>query len=101
MEMVNKQDHFVYKDLIAGINDLLFSNYTMPMNLGSNDEHSIIDLINIIKKINPSKSKIIFDLPQDDPKEKSNLDLASKILNYKNSVTLEEGLITTINYFKI
>ncbi len=90
------------EDLIVGINDLLFSNYTMPMNLGSNDEHSIIDLINIIKKINPSKSKINFlDLPQDDPKRrKPNLDLASKILNYKNSVTLEEGLITTINYFK-
>ncbi len=89
-------------DLIVGIDNLLFSNYTMPMNLGSNDEHSIIDLINIIKKINPSKSKINFlDLPLDDPKRrKPNLDLASKILNYKNNVTLEEGLITTINYFK-
>ncbi len=89
-------------DLITGINDLLFSNYNMPVNLGSSKEYSMLELIKIISKINPSNSKItFFDLPQDDPKmRRPNLSLASKIINFKNKIALEDGLLKTINYFK-
>ena len=89
-------------DLITGINDLLFSNYNMPVNLGSSKEYSMLELIKIISEINPSNSKItFFDLPQDDPKmRRPNLSLASKIINFKNKIALEDGLLKTINYFK-
>tara|TARA_B100001113_G_scaffold349982_1_gene346315 strand:- start:2830 stop:3777 length:948 start_codon:yes stop_codon:yes gene_type:complete len=89
-------------DLITGINDLLFSNYNMPVNLGSSKEYSMLELIKIISEINSSSSKItFFDLPQDDPKmRRPNLSLASKIINFKNKIALEDGLLKTINYFK-
>ena len=100
----NQTRSFCYiDDLVVGIDKLINSKYNMPINLGCDDEYTMLELIDLIKKINPSESKLsFFNLPENDPKRrKPDLSLARKVLNFKNKIKLEEGLIKTIDYFKI
>ncbi len=89
-------------DLIKGLYNLMESNETGPINLGNPAEFKIIELANKIIKITKSKSKIVYlNLPQDDPQQrKPDISLAMKILNWSPNVTLDEGLLKTIDYFK-
>ena len=89
-------------DLICGIDLLLKSKLNCPVNLGNPAEHTINDLIKIIKEINPNDSKINFyDLPTNDPKRrKPDISLANKKLNWLPKITLKEGLINTFKHYK-
>ncbi len=89
-------------DLIKGLYNLMESNETGPINLGNPAEFKIIELANKIIKFTKSKSKIVYlNLPQDDPQQrKPDISLAMKILNWSPNVTLDEGLLKTIDYFK-
>lgn len=90
-------------DLIVGICKMMQTeNFQGPCNLGNNQEHSILEFAQKIIELTNSKSKIIhLDLPQDDPKfRKPDLALAEEKLGYKPKVSFEEGLLTTIQYFK-
>lgn len=89
-------------DLVDGIIKLLFSNYSLPVNIGNPNEITIIKLAKIIIKFTNSKSKIAFKpLPKDDPKLRCpDITLAKNILHWQPRVSLEEGLKRTIVYFK-
>ncbi len=91
-------------DLIDGLILMMKSNDQIsgPINLGNPDECTIIDLAQKILKITRSDSKIIFKkLPIDDPKKrKPDIELAKKELNWKPSITLDEGLDKTIHFFR-
>ncbi len=80
----------------------LNKNISGPINIGNNTEFTIKNLALTIKKITKSTSKIVYHKRQeDDPyKRKPDIKLAKKILNWKPSVTLNEGLIKTIKYFE-
>ena len=54
-----------------------------------------------IISLTSSNSEIIFkDLPQDDPKmRRPDIDLAIQKLGWSPSISLDEGLKKTINYF--
>lgn len=72
-------------------------------NIGNDDEKTILEFANLIKKISGSKSKIAFaeKLPEDDPKQrKPDISKANTVLSWRPKVKLEEGLKETINYFK-
>ena len=88
-------------DLIEGLIKLMQSNYTFPINLGNEEEISILKLAELIKsKINKDIKIGYFDLPLDDPKcRKPCLEKAKYFLNWNPNVTLSEGLNQTINYF--
>ncbi len=88
-------------DLIKGLNKLMFSQYSKPVNLGSQKELSIIDLAKLIKRKVNNKINIIYkDLPNDDPmRRKPDLSLAKNILNWESYTSIEDGLEKTINYF--
>ena len=75
---------------------------TGPFNLGNPVEYSIIEIANLILKMTNSKSKLSFeDLPQDDPqKRRPNISLARKHLLWEPKIKLEDGLKSTIKYFK-
>ena len=75
---------------------------TGPINLGNPVEYSIIEIASLILKITNSKSKLSFKkLPQDDPqKRKPNISLARKHLLWEPKINLEDGLKSTIKYFK-
>ncbi len=89
-------------DEIEGIYRLMMSDYTLPVNIGNPEEHTILEFAEIILKITGSKSKIAFkELPVDDPKQRRpDITKAKKLLKWEPRVSLEAGLKETIKYFK-
>ncbi len=93
-------------DLIDGILKLAKTKneITSPINLGNDStEFSIFDIARKVLDLIPkSKSKIVLkDLPIDDPKQRRpDLTLAKTLLGYNPTISLEKGLIETIEYMK-
>jgi dTDP-glucose 4,6-dehydratase len=89
-------------DMIDGVYKLMRSNINTPINLGSPDELNILGLAKKIIELTNSKSKIKFkELPVDDPKTRQpDISLAKKMLKWKPTVKLGEGLKKTISWFK-
>jgi UDP-glucuronate decarboxylase len=78
-------------------------DFTGPVNLGNPSEFTILEMASKIIELTGSKSKIEFNpLPQDDPvQRKPDITLAKKILHgWEPKLSLEEGLLKTIDYFK-
>lgn len=101
----NQTRSFCYvNDLVNGLVLLMNSknSITGPVNLGNDSEFTVLQLAENIIKLTKSSSNMIFKpLPEDDPQQrKPNIDLAKKILNWYPEVTLHQGLVKTINYFK-
>lgn len=91
-----------YKDLIRGIEHMLFSDLNTPVNLGNPNEMTILQLAERIIALTGSKSRIIFkDLPVDDPKiRQPDISKAKKHFSWEPKVALDDGLLETIQYFK-
>ena len=73
------------------------------INLGNPDEKSIEEIGKIILKHTGSKSTISkdFEIDKDDPeRRKPDISKAAKLLNWSPGVSLANGLIATISYFK-
>ncbi len=90
-------------DLIDGIYKLATDcNYSLPINLGNDNEYTISEFAQEVIKITGSKSKIIYKpLPQDDPKvRRPDISLAYEKLGWKPKVPLEKGLKNIVEYFK-
>lgn len=89
-------------DLVDGLIKLMNGQYVGPINLGNPGEFTIKQLAELILKMTNSKSRIIYkSLPQDDPKQRRpDISLAKKILKWKPTVSLEQGLGKTIEYFR-
>ena len=92
-------------DLITGVINFMNireKNITGPINLGNENEFSVLTLAHNILEITSSSSNIIFkDLPSDDPKQrKPDLTYAKKIISWDPKIELVEGLTKTIKYFK-
>jgi len=96
---------FIYiVDEIEGILKIVYKDETNGevINLGNNKEFTILELANIIKDLTNSNSKIVFKpLPIDDPVRRCpDITKAKKILNWKPTTSLEDGLKKTIAWFK-
>ncbi len=92
-------------DLIEGMIRMMNTpdEITGPINLGNPSEFTILEMANLIIELTKSKSKIVFNtLPQDDPcQRKPDIGLARKTLDgWEPKLSLREGLIKTIDYFK-
>ena len=89
-------------DLVEGLIKLMESDQNGPINLGNQDEFTIIELANSIRnKVNPYLEFNYKPLPQDDPMQrKPDLSLAKKFLNWQPKISLDEGLEKTIPFFK-
>ena len=89
-------------DMIDGLFKLLMSDVNSPVNLGSAEEISILEIANEIVQLTDSKSVIEFkNLPENDPKiRQPDIEKARNILHWKPKVTRYDGLKKTIEYFK-
>jgi dTDP-glucose 4,6-dehydratase len=89
-------------DLVAGIRKLMASSTTDPVNIGNPHEMSIEDMAKLVIKMTGSKSRIVFKpLPTDDPKvRRPDITRARTVLGWEPKVGLEEGLTSTIEYFR-
>ncbi|MCD8025346.1 MAG: SDR family oxidoreductase [Candidatus Gastranaerophilales bacterium] len=91
-------------DLVEGLIRMMENKkeFLGPVNLGNPCETSILDFAKLIIKMTNSNSKIVFcPLPSDDPvQRKPDITLAGEKLDWKPNISLENGLLKTIEYFK-
>jgi dTDP-glucose 4,6-dehydratase len=90
-------------DQIAGLCALLDSGWDGgPVNIGNPDEHTVLELAKLVIEMTGSGSQIIFEpLPQDDPvRRRPDITLAGRILGWRPTVSLREGLARTVEWFR-
>lgn len=89
-------------DLVDGIQKALFSSLNEPVNLGNPNEMTVLDLAHHVIRLTRSQSAVEFKpLPKDDPKVRQpDIGKAKHQLGWEPRVSLEEGLLKTIEYFR-
>jgi dTDP-glucose 4,6-dehydratase len=89
-------------DLIDGIERLMLSDAVDPVNVGNPHELTIRALAERIIAIVGSKSRVVLKpLPVDDPKVRQpDITRARTLLGWEPKVPLEQGLTTTLAYFR-
>ena len=87
---------------MEGIVRLMRSGEHDPVNIGNENEITILELAHTIIRLCGSGSEIVFrPLPQDDPQlRRPDTTRAREILGWKAAVSLEEGMKKTIAYFR-
>jgi dTDP-glucose 4,6-dehydratase len=88
--------------LVDGIIKLMLSNVNDPVNIGNPREMTIEQIAKTIITMTGAKSKIVYrPLPTDDPRVRQpDITRARTLLKWEPKVTLEEGLVKTIDYFR-
>lgn len=90
-------------DLIDGFIRLMSTGngFTGPVNIGNPNEFTIRELAEKVIEFTGSPSKLVYKkLPQDDPKQRQpDISIATKELDWRPTVMLDEGLKETILYF--
>lgn len=78
------------------------ANFIGPVNIGNPGEFTMLELAEMVLRLTGSRSKISFKpLPSDDPKQRRpDISLAKQALDWEPKVSLEEGLVKTIAYFR-
>lgn len=90
-------------DTVAGMLLLLFREGTkgMIVNVGNDNEMSVLELANIVTELTGTESNIVFkELPKDDPLRRKPDLTKAKTLGYSPKVKLEDGLRETIKFYK-
>ena len=74
-----------------------------PLNIGTNEEIKIKDLVKLILKLSLHKPKVIFDVskPSGQPRRNCDTRKVEEKIGFKARVNLEEGLRETINWHKL
>jgi UDP-glucuronate decarboxylase len=101
----NQTRSFCYvDDLVDALVRLMATSdeFTGPVNLGNPGEFTILDLARMVLELTGSKSELVYKpLPQDDPMQrKPDISLAERVLGWKPTVPVQEGLRRTIEYFR-
>lgn len=90
-------------DLVRGL--LLLADhhdFHGPVNIGTQYEMTVKELAELISTLTSSKSEIIYQpSPEDDPKQRRpDTTIAKKQLEWKEEVSVKDGLMKTIAYFQ-
>jgi dTDP-glucose 4,6-dehydratase len=91
-------------DLIEGIYRLLLSEEHMPVNLGNPDEMTILELAKIVNRLLDNQAEVVIfpdKRGEGDPqRRRPDISRANKILDWKPTINLEEGLHKTLPFFQ-
>ncbi len=89
-------------DLVTGIIALMESDVNEPVNIGNPHEMTIEEMARLIVQMTGSKSRIVFrPLPADDPQVRQpDITRAKTLLGWEPKVPLDQGLTSTIDYFR-
>ena len=85
-------------DLVEGIWRFLATDATGPLNLGSQEEVTVLVLAELVRTLTGSRSEIVFaQRPTDDPQMRCpDVTLARNLLGWEPATDLREGLLRTI-----
>lgn len=92
-------------DTVDGLMKMMFEGNARGevINIGSPDEHTVLEYAEMVKKLTDSKSEITLSeqLPEDDPlRRRADITKAKEILHWEPKVSLEDGLKKMIQYVK-
>ena len=89
-------------DLVRGLVALLNSDASEPVNLGNPEEVTIRTLAEAVLELTGSDSELVEEpLPIDDPKVRCpDIGRAREVLGWEPTVTLRNGLVPTIDWFR-
>jgi dTDP-glucose 4,6-dehydratase len=89
-------------DLIEGIVRLSRSDEHLPVNIGNQDEFTILECAQAVLEVTGSKSELQFvDLPVDDPtRRRPDIAKARALLGWEPKIKLREGLERSLEYFR-
>ena len=90
-------------DEVDGLLELLLSDWSGgPMNIGNPEEHTILELAQLILNLTGSDSPLVFEpLPENDPvRRRPDITLAGRQLGWKPETDLAEGLARTLGWFR-
>lgn len=89
-------------DMVTGIIALMNSQHSEPVNLGLDNEVSILEVAKKIIQLIDTQSEIVFvEGRTDEPQHRRPLlDKAKLILKWEATVGLEEGLLKSIDYYR-
>ena len=92
-------------DLIEGMIRMMQTDddFIGPVNIGNPGEFTMLELAEMVLRLTKSHSRIVFKpLPADDPHQRQpDIRLAhDKLGGWQPTVTLEDGLSRTIDYFR-
>jgi dTDP-glucose 4,6-dehydratase len=90
------------EDTVEGLLALVASDETGPVNVGSDDEVTMLELAERVRDLAGSASTVEFvGLPEDDPKvRRADTTLARERLGWEPRVGLDEGLKRTLEWFR-
>jgi UDP-glucuronate decarboxylase len=91
-------------DLVRGFVSMMGTTPEIigPINLGNPNEFTIRELAELVLELTGSRSKVVHrPLPQDDPRQRRpDISEAERLLGWRPTTTLREGLAMTIPYFE-
>jgi dTDP-glucose 4,6-dehydratase len=91
-------------DLIEGIHRLLFSDFSEPVNIGTEHEITILEFAEAVNEIARNPAGIVFKeslrIKGDPQTRRPDITRARTILNWEPRVSLQDGLALTFDYFR-
>ncbi|HAT38324.1 MAG TPA: NAD-dependent dehydratase [Gemmatimonadetes bacterium] len=89
-------------DAVEGIVRLFYSDYVGPVNIGNQNEYTILQLAEMVLEETKSTSPLnMLRMPVDDPKvRRPDISLARELFGWEATVSLREGIRKTLPYFK-
>ena len=91
-------------DMVGGLVKMMSTSpeVTGPINLGNPNEMTVRELAEVILDLTGSRAKIVHQpLPTDDPRmRRPDISEADRVLDWRPTTPLNEGLIETIRYFE-
>jgi dTDP-glucose 4,6-dehydratase len=90
-------------DEVRGILALLDSDWQGgPVNIGNPDEHMVVDLARIVLDTIAADSSLQYaPLPINDPaRRRPDIELAQRILGWRPEISLREGVLRTVDWFR-
>ena len=98
-----RRDFTFIEDIIAGTRSAMNKNYPCEVfNLGNNKSENLMDMIGIIEENLGIKANIDFQpmQPGDVPESVADIDKSTKMLNYRPTTNIDEGIPHFIDWYK-
>lgn len=99
----NQTRSFCYvSDQVDGLMRLMNSDFLGPVNIGNDQEHTMLELAGVVKDVVKPDIQIAYTpLTADDPKRrKPDISLAAEHLGWKPNVELRDGLKIMVEDFR-
>jgi UDP-glucuronate decarboxylase len=89
-------------DTVRALLALMDADTPGPLNIGNPMEHTMLELAHLVLQLTASRSAMSFHpLPVDDPaRRRPDIGAACAALDWQPAVTLQDGLVPTIAYFR-